>query len=76
MHIVPMITNTVPVVSDATHAYWSPLKDMVVIFPVLRKVLYFLCLQEKVVFAAWNGIDQEGAVLTTKNMPESQVEWF
>lgn len=52
MHIVPMITNTVPVVSDATHAYWSPLKDMVVIFPVLRKVLYFLYLQEKVVFAA------------------------
>lgn len=41
MHIVPMITNIVPVVSDATHAYWSPLKDMVVIFPVPRKVLYF-----------------------------------
>lgn len=70
MHIVPMITNIVPVVSDATHAYWNPLKDTVVIFPV-PKVLYFLYLKEKVVFAAWNGIDQEGAVLATRNMPES-----
>lgn len=71
MHVVLMITNTVRMVSHATPAYWSPLKDVVVIFPV-AEALYFLYLKEKAgEFAAWNVVDQEGAVLATKNIPES-----
>lgn len=71
MHIVLTITNIMPMVSHATPAYWSPLKDAGIIFPV-AEVLYFLYLKEKVGdVAAWNGIDQEGAVLATKIIPES-----